>query len=106
MEDFKQQFLATEDNTRNKKILLFLTIVFAFLSPAILTLNASKLIEQPAGMFKYFLGLVVIQFLAQVVSGVYVYKNKLPNYFIWCVFIGAWLGQVWAGISIAVLSNA
>ena len=106
MEDIKQQFLAVEGNIRNKKVMLLLTIGFAFISPTILTLNVSKLIEQPTGIFKYFLGLVAIQFLAQIVSGVYIYINKLPNYFIWCVFLGAWLGQVWAGICIAVLSNA
>jgi len=106
MEGIKHQLLAIEDNTRNKKILLFLTIASSFLSPGILLVNASKLIDQPESMFKYLLGLVVIQFLAQVVSSIYLYKNKLPNYFVWCVFLCVWLGQLWAGVSIVVLSNA
>ena len=106
MENLKTQLFSTDMKPWKKKLLFVLFVSFAFLSPAVLAINTNKLLPDSSGMFYNFLGIVLVQFLAQIACGFYILKNALPNYFIGCVALIMWLSQFWAGITIVVLSNA
>jgi len=55
---------------------------------------------------RHFLGMALFQAFAQIALGLYIFKNKVPNYAIYCVVSMALFSQVTFGIAVALVSNA
>ena len=106
MGDLKTQLFSTDMKPWRKKLLFVLFVSFSFLSPAILAMNSSKLLPESSDIFYNFLGILVVQSAAQILSGYYILKNALPNYLVGCISLMAWLGQFWAGFAIVLIFNA
>ena len=83
MKRIKDELLATNLEA-SKKRWLFLLVIFLSLFPFFISYKAfGNDLENLAWQFRHFLGIALVQAIAQLAIAWYVLKNDLPNYVIY-----------------------
>lgn len=87
-----------------KKGILFLELLMILVVPALLISTLFGVPNTIADNFAIFSALIVLHVIVQVALCLYVYINKVPSYAWHAVAFIVFLGQIWSGFTIALLS--
>jgi|TARA_B110000008_G_scaffold243928_1_gene253281 heme/copper-type cytochrome/quinol oxidase subunit 4 len=106
MKRIKDELLATNLEKSKKKWLFIIVIIFSIF-PFFISYKAFiNDLTNLAWQFRHFLGIALVQAIAQLAISWYVLKNELPNYVIYSFIISVILFQTIYGILIILLANA
>ena len=106
MKKLKDELLSTELAIWRKKA-LFICVVLLSVFPFVIIYKSSMADFQAIlWQIRHFVGIAVIQGIAQISLAWYVLKNKVPNYVVYSVIIIALLFQTTFGISVILVAIA
>ena len=102
----KHELLATNLAPWRKKV-IFIGVVLISLFPLFITYKTSTPdLQNNLWQLRHFIGIALIQAVAQISISWYILKNKVPNYVIGCFLVTIILFQATYGISVVLLSHA
>ncbi len=106
MNRFKDQMLSTEMVMWRKKGFFLLTVLVSFFPFYISYITSQESLESNIWQLRYFIGIAIIQALAQITIAWYCFKNKVPNYLILSFIIMMVFFQLTFGLTVILLTNA
>ena len=106
MKKIKEELLATDLSPLRKKG-IFIVVILLSVFPFYITYKTSTPdLKATLWQLRHFIGIAVIQAVAQISLAWYILKNKIPNYVIGSFLITVLLFQVTYGIAVILVSNA
>ena len=106
MNKIKEELLATDLSPRRKKG-IFIAIILLSIFPLYITYKTSTPnLKETLWQLQHFIGIAVLQAMAQISLAWYVMKNKVPNYVVGSFLITVLFFQVTYGIAVILVSNA
>ncbi len=106
MNKIKEELLATDLAIWRKKG-IFIGVALLSVFPFLIAYKASSHnLEATLWQLRHFIGIALMQAIAQISLAWYILKNKVPNYVIGSFIIVVMFFQITYGIAVVLVSNA